>query len=187
MREPMRGLTFEDVWAAMMETDRRFKETDRQIKETGQKIQAVSEQIGQLGNRIGKIVELLMTPNLTAKFQEMGYTFTKFSRNVELKDDNKNALAEIDVFIENGIYALAVEVKTSPCGEDVKDHVRRMAALRRYADAHGDHRKFLGAVAAPGFPESVRVAALRAGFFVVEASEEAVSVSAPEGNKPKEW
>jgi hypothetical protein len=40
-REPRRGLTFEDVWAALMElresskeTDRRMKETDRRMKET---------------------------------------------------------------------------------------------------------------------------------------------------------
>jgi TnpA family transposase len=96
-------------------------------------------------------------------------------------------VAEVDVFIENGIYALAVEVKANPCGEDVKEHVQRLEVLRRYADEHGDKRKFLGAVAAPGFPESVRLAAFRAGFFVIEASEDAVNVLAPEGAKVKEW
>ncbi|MDR1400307.1 MAG: hypothetical protein LBJ41_10325 [Treponema sp.] len=33
-RQPQRGLTFDDVWAAMMETDRKFQETDRQFKES---------------------------------------------------------------------------------------------------------------------------------------------------------
>jgi hypothetical protein len=32
--EPQRGLTFDDVWAAMMETARQFKETDRKFQES---------------------------------------------------------------------------------------------------------------------------------------------------------
>jgi hypothetical protein len=28
-REPVRGLTFEDVWSALMETDNRFQETGK--------------------------------------------------------------------------------------------------------------------------------------------------------------
>ncbi|MDR0637346.1 MAG: hypothetical protein LBG27_00310 [Spirochaetaceae bacterium] len=33
-RKPPRGVTFEEVWASMQETDRQMKETDRRIKET---------------------------------------------------------------------------------------------------------------------------------------------------------
>jgi hypothetical protein len=38
-RQPQMGLTFEDVWAAMMETDRKFQETDRKFQETDRKFQ----------------------------------------------------------------------------------------------------------------------------------------------------
>jgi hypothetical protein len=46
------GLTFEDVWAAMMETDKKFQETDKkfqetaeQMKETDKKFQETAEQM----------------------------------------------------------------------------------------------------------------------------------------------
>ena len=49
-RQPQRGLTFDDVWAAMMETDRQFqslfeaqKETDRQFKETDRQFKETRE------------------------------------------------------------------------------------------------------------------------------------------------
>jgi hypothetical protein len=80
-----------------------------------------------------------------------------------------------------------VEVKTNLGADDIKEHAQRMATIRRYADAHGDERMFLGAVAAPYVEKSLRKAAYRAGFFVIEPSEESVEVIAPDGFKPKEW
>jgi hypothetical protein len=103
------------------------------------------------------------------------------------KDLNDNALAEVDVFVENGDYALVVEAKTTPDKSDVEEHEHRMEVLRRYADERGDKRKYIGAIAAPGFKASVREAVFRAGFFVIEASEDAVNVISPTGFKPKEW
>jgi uncharacterized protein YydD (DUF2326 family) len=83
-REPQRGLTFEDVWAAMMETDKKFQETDRYIKETDRQIKELKVQmketdrkIGELGNRFGELAEHLVTPNITEKFRALNYTFTK--------------------------------------------------------------------------------------------------------------
>jgi gas vesicle protein len=57
-RQPVRGLTFEDVWAAileigelikdtgraMKETDRRLKETDREVKETARVVREISKE-----------------------------------------------------------------------------------------------------------------------------------------------
>jgi enamine deaminase RidA (YjgF/YER057c/UK114 family) len=231
-RQPQRGLTFDDVWAALMETreqmqesdrrmqeqmqedtrrmqeqiqesDRRMKEqmqeSDRRMKEQMQEnarqmkeqmqaqMKETNKIIGQLGSRLGDVVEWLMTPNLHSKFRELGYTFNSTCRNKEFRDEQRRVLAEVDAFLENGIYAMAVEVKTNLGADDIKDHVERMETIRCYADAHGDKRKFLGAVAAPKVSDSVRTAAYRAGFFVIEPSEDAVEVFIPDGFKPKEW
>jgi hypothetical protein len=105
---------------------------------------------------------------------------------MEIKEDG-HAVAEIDVFVENGEYALAVEVKTTPDRKDIDEHLQRMAILRRYADAHGDKRKFLGAMAAPGFTEVMRKKVLNAGFFVIEAAEESVNVITFDGFEPRKW
>jgi hypothetical protein len=116
----------------------------------------------------------------------MGYDFTSYARNKEIKE-NGHAAAEIDVFVENGEYALAVEVKTKPDENHIEEHINHMAILRRYADAHGDKRKFLGAIAAPGFTEVMRKKVLDAGFFVIEAAEESVDVVIFDGFEPRKW
>jgi hypothetical protein len=196
--QPQRGLTFDDVWAALMETREGLQETRRLIEAnalqaqkdreaTERQMKETDKKLGRLSNRMGEVVEWLMTPNLHRKFRELGYTFTATCRNKEFHDEQKQVLAEVDAYLENGIYVLAVEVKTNLCAEDIKEHVERMETIHRYADTHGDKRKFLGAVAAPKIENSVRKTAYRAGFFVIEPSEDAVEVLIPEGFKPKEW
>jgi hypothetical protein len=185
--QPQRGLTFDDVWAALMETRAGLQETRRLIESNALQMKATEKIIGRLGNRLGDIVEWLMTPNLHFKFRELGYTFSTTCRNKKFHNEQNQILAEVDAFIENGIYALAVEVKTNICALDIKEHVERMNIIRRYADAQGDKRKFLGAVAAPTVDDSVRKTAYRAGFFVIEPSEDAVDIFIPDGFKPKEW
>ncbi|MDR2068385.1 MAG: hypothetical protein LBP71_00775, partial [Spirochaetaceae bacterium] len=169
-REPPRGVTFEDVWAAIQETDRQLKEmsaeTDRQLKEMGaetdRRMQEAAREVketarfvkemgtktdrrlGELGNSLGDVIEHLMSPKLHEKFKALGFTFSYSIRNIKFKDHKRNQLAEVDVFLENGEYAMAVEVKTRLRIEDVKDHLKRMAILRRAADERNDKRKYLG-------------------------------------------
>jgi hypothetical protein len=127
-----------------------------------------------------------MTPNLASKFKKMGYDFTSYARNKEIKE-NDHAIAEIDVFVENGEYALAVEVKTTATEAHIEEHLQRMSIIRHYADAHGDKRKLLGAIAAPGVSASMRKKILDAGLFVIEAAEESIDVVVPKGFVPREW
>jgi hypothetical protein len=122
-REPPRGVTFEEVWATIQETDRK---------------------IGKLGNRLGDVIEHIMSPKLHEKFKGLNFVFNRSSRNIEIRDHDQKHLAELDVLLENGEYALAVEVKARLTTEDVK----RMEIPRGVADKHNDKRKYLGVVAA---------------------------------------
>jgi hypothetical protein len=162
------------------ETDRRMKETDRRLKET-------DRLIGNLGSRLGEVIEHIMSPKLYEKFEELGMCFTHASRNHELKDRNKNRLAEVDVLLENGEYAMAVEVKTRLTTEDVKDHVKRLEILRVVADEHNDRRKYLGAVAGAVVDQKVSDYARKTGFYVIIPAGEAVEIEVPEGFKPRVW
>ncbi|MDR2793882.1 MAG: hypothetical protein LBB61_09505 [Treponema sp.] len=244
-RQPVRGLTFEDVWALFQETDRRsketderFKETDRQIKETGEQLKEIGERfketddrfketdaliketgrqmretdkqlketiqetnkqlketmqetdkqirqnqkmMSDLGRKFGKIIEHMLIPNLKEKFNALGFVFEKSSPNVIVENSASGICAEIDVFLENGDCALAVEVKTQANTNDVQEHVERMEKLRRYFDLHNDRRKLYGAVAAAIFQPNVLDFALKKGFYVIEQSGDNVSVRKPEG------
>jgi hypothetical protein len=214
-REPQRGLTFEDVWAAMMETDKKFQElarnsektsrqlketdrllreltrkseeTDRQIKETGRQIERTDKQIGKLGNRFGELVEHLVVPNITEKFRGLGYTFTKAGPDVEFLSRDGKPLAEVDVWLENGEFAMAVEVKSKLRKEHVDDHLRRMEVLRSYLDERTDTRKLLGAVAGAIVPPALRNYVHKNGFYVIEQSGDTVKIDAPEGFTPRIW
>jgi cell fate (sporulation/competence/biofilm development) regulator YmcA (YheA/YmcA/DUF963 family) len=186
------GLTFEKVWAALME-DReqmkewhkeaaeRQKETDRQMKET-------DKRIGDLTKRFGESVEYLAAPNLANKFRKLGFVFEKDYQNIKIRNQEGRILAEIDVFLENGDKAMAVESKVKPSVDDVNDHVKRMEIIREYADRHHDTRKYLGAIAGVVFGDNVKTYALSRGFYVLEPSGDTFVIIEPTGEyHPHEW
>jgi hypothetical protein len=194
------GLTFEKVWAMFQETDKKFQETAERFRETDKKFQKTDEQLQEtgrlqrqnqkmmsdLGRKFGTIIEHMFIPNLEEKFNVLGYEFGKASSNVRIGNREHKIYAEIDVFLENGDCALAVEVKTQANIADIREHVKRMEKLRRYFDLHGDKRKLFGAVAAAIIPGNVRDYAFRQGFYIIRQLGENISIEEPR-NKPKAW
>ncbi|MDR2096157.1 MAG: hypothetical protein LBP76_11690 [Treponema sp.] len=165
------------------ESERRFQETERLIKESGKEL---DRKMGELGKKLGSVVEHLMIPNMKNKFRQLGYTFEKSSPNVLIEDRIHKLYAEIDIFLENGDCAMAVEVKTQPNNNDIRDHVKRMEKLRQYADLHQDKRKLYGAVAGAIIPENVKDHGLKEGFYIVEQSGDTVNIVSPPGTA-KAW
>ncbi|MDR0375180.1 MAG: hypothetical protein LBH85_05590 [Treponema sp.] len=134
--EPQMGLDFEQVWAALMELRESGKETDRQMKEshaeTDKEIKALSKNIGGLNNSLGKLIDEMFSARLWDKFDSLGYEFTKGGNAKFI--ENKRIIAETDVFLENGEYAMPVEVKTHLTKEDVDEHTERIGLIRGYMD-----------------------------------------------------
>jgi Holliday junction resolvase len=129
----------------------------------------------------------MVIPNLVAKFEELGFTFTKANRT-EIKDREHTIFTEVDALLENGDKVMAVEVKTRPVIEDIDLHLERMEKLRKYADLHHDKRIYLGAIAGVVFSESEKVYALKKGFYVIEPSGDTFNIIEPKGNyRPREW
>jgi hypothetical protein len=133
------------------------------------------------------MVEHLVAPGILKKFNSLGYGFTRCNSNATFEDASLNLALEIDLFLENGDCAIAVEVKANLKTDDVRDHMKRMEKLRRYASAHKDPRKFYGAVAGAVISEAVREFALKKGFYVVAQSGDTMTIDVPEGFKPKAW
>jgi hypothetical protein len=61
-----------------------------------------------------------------------------------------------------------------------------MEKVRKHADAYGDKREFLGAIAATIVNKSARDYALSKGLFVIEPSGENVKVIKPI-SEPRIW
>ncbi|MDR0642785.1 MAG: hypothetical protein LBG07_10040 [Treponema sp.] len=198
--------TFEKVWKTFQETREQFREmsretreqfretrkhieaTDRQIKETGRQMKETDKRVGELTNRFGDMVEHMVVPNLLDKFRALGFVFEIASRDLKITDQKNNIFVEVDVFLQNGDKVMVVEIKATPSVKDIADHVKRMEKMRRYADLHGDARKYLGAVAGVVVSDSVKHRALGNGFFVVVPSGDTFNIIKPEGKYfVKEW
>jgi hypothetical protein len=194
VQTPAEGLTFEKVWAALMEnreqmretaerfkeTERLFKETAERFRETDKKFQETDKKISRLGNRIGDLIEHFAAGNILGKFRDLGFTFNLISRNMIIEDGSRRSLAEVDLYLENGEDIMIVEVKTNLTRYDVDEHLARMDKLRSWADSRGDRRNYLGAIAAAFAGEGAREYALSSGFFLVEQQGDNVRITAPE-------
>jgi hypothetical protein len=181
------ALSFEKVWAALMETRERQEETARGLKESKRIVDALSANIGGLNNRCGELVEHLVAPGIMEKFRELNYKFVKVGKNIEIHDSSGKCIVEVDLLLENGDAVMAVEVKSKPDIEDVKAHVERMEILRRHADAVNDKRKYHGAIAAAVMSSPVREYAHKTGFYVIEQTGDTMKINIPEGFVAGEW
>jgi hypothetical protein len=181
--EPQMGLNFEQVWAALMETDRLFREskaeTDRQMKE-------LQKSMGYLNNRFGELAEHLVLPNIVQKFNALNYHFNDIAKERKfVNPDTGRVEAEFDILLENDAYSIGVEVKTKPTEKDVMDHISRLEFLRRHKDKRGDQRTIWGALAGAIMPEAVKLDALRTGLYVIEQSGDTVRIEEP--NQIRSW
>ncbi|MDR0707067.1 MAG: hypothetical protein LBF60_04210 [Treponema sp.] len=177
----------DEIWAIIRENAQGFKELRESQRETEKQMKATDKRFGELVNRFGDMVEYMVMPNLVAKFEELGFTFTKANRT-EIKDRKHGIFTEVDALLENGDKVMAVEIKTKPNIDDINDHIKRMEKLRTYADMHGDRRVYLGAVAGVVFNENEKTYTLKQGFYVVEPSGETFKITEPKDKyHPREW
>ena len=211
--EAAKGLTFEKVWAALMENRQQLqesrnqmqemqketqkqmqgmqKETKKQMQDSHQRtektIAELSKNIGGLGNSLGRLTETLFSAELWRKFNDLGYPFTKQGPHVKFVDEKK-VLAEADYLLENGEYVMVVEVKTELNSENIADHLQRIEKIRRYFDKHGDTRKLVGAVAGGVVHENVLKYAQKQGLYVIVQTGDSTTIAdAPPDFKAREW
>jgi esterase/lipase len=174
--EAAKGLTFEKVWAAMMESKARMEEESKKMREemresqeqtakqmseshermkeemekthekTAKLVADLSKNIGGVQNSIGRLTESMFTADLRSKFNALGYEFTQTAFRKEYAE-NDNVITEVDAILENGEYILLLEIKTELKHEFVAGHLERIEKVRKYMDDHNDTRKIIGAVA----------------------------------------
>jgi predicted AAA+ superfamily ATPase len=174
---------FESVWAGLQEVRQILKENaeewEKRQKELAKRQEETGRQISRLGSRIGQLIEHFAASNLLEKFEELGFEFTAISRNYIIKDKRKEHQAELDILLENGEYAMVVEVKSLFNKNDVIEHQDRMKIVREYADKRNDKRKYLAAVAGATIEGTAREYALESGIYVIEQTGDTVRIKAP--------
>ena len=190
--EAAKGLNFEKVWTALMESRQSMDELFRRSEEAHAKGMAelraeLNKSIGGLGNSLGRFIETMFTPDLLEKFDKLGFTFNT-QANYKQFHENKKCVAEVDSVLENGEYVLLVEIKTNLSVDNVNEHLERIEIIRQYMDKHGDIRKIVGAVAGGIVPKNVQLYAQRKGMFVLVQNGDAVSIAEMPANfKSRIW
>jgi hypothetical protein len=92
------------------------------------------------------------------------------------------------MMLENGDYAMLVEIKSNLTEEDADQHIERIGKVRERLDKRGDRRKLVGAVAGMVVTKEAREYAQKKGLYVLVQSGEMVAVAkAPEDFKVREW
>ncbi|MDR1046644.1 MAG: hypothetical protein LBL64_02635 [Treponema sp.] len=167
-------------------TDKQQKLTDRQLMLTDRQVKRLSKNIGGISSSLGKWVEKMVSGKLWEKFNDAGYVFTK-GGPCKFIEDNR-VFAQVDVFLENGEYAMPVEVKVELAEDDVDDHIERIEKLRHYMDKRNDKRKLVGAVAGAIVPESVMNYAFKKGLYVLVQSGKSIALAEqPEKFQVQAW
>jgi len=181
------------AWQAIRETQEHIKkmseENDKRRKEyeaTEKKRDKVS---GRLDRKFGELWELIVVPNIKEKFNELGFRFDSVARSLEFDrpDGSGRSLVEVDILLENGDYAIVVEVKDSFKKKYLEEHINRMKKLKtlpRFAN-----KKLYGAIAAGFIKGESKQLAFEQGFYVVNRPD-SVNVQIeqfPRGFKPRAW
>jgi len=209
--EAAKGMTFEKVWLYMQESQKQYQkekeETQKQFREIQQEISKrtdevqqeianltksidnQSKNIGGINNSIGKITEAIFAPEISEKFNQLGYNFSlsTTSRNKEFAE-NKQVIAEADIFLENGSVAIVIEIKTELTTTHIDEHIKRINTIREHMNKRNDNRNLLGAVAGTIISNDTIKYAQKNGLFVLVQSGESVKIAdMPENFKPKTW
>jgi hypothetical protein len=187
MQQPQMGLTFEDVWAAIMKTEAQVEKTQAQVEKTSVEVEAmakkvdkVSENVGGLNRSMGELIETLIAARLWEKFDAYPYDLKRAYQRIPLYDENNRVLSDIDILLTNGEYVMAVEVKRELNREDdVDHHLKRMELILKYPPDQCKGKKIVGAMAGGVVDADVQEYAHRAGFFVLELTGDSVRLAQP--------
>jgi len=186
--------TFENVWAALIElkktvaeTSKTVEETSKEVAKTTKTVADLSKNVGGLGNLQGRLTEAMFGADLWKKFNEINLPFNTQCSNYKFVE-NGRVLAQADFFLENGEYAMPVEIKTELSMGDIDRHIERLAIIREYMDAHNDSRKLMGAIAGGIVAENTMNYAHKKGLYVLTQNGDSVAIAAvPHNFKRREW
>ncbi|MCL2743843.1 MAG: hypothetical protein FWE67_08330 [Planctomycetaceae bacterium] len=190
--------SFEEVMALFIKNGEQIREMRLAQKETARIVEENAlaqkreqkkwnKRFAEFGDRIGELIETMVRGGIVQLFQELGYTFTQCSRRgMSFREDAIGVHGEVDLFLEDGDYALLVEVKTKLTIGDIKEHIKRVKKYRLYADYRNDKRHFIAAVGGGVIDDNVRDYALKRGLFVIMQSGKNIEIIQPT-DKPKVW
>ena len=184
-----------DYISAQAERDARRDEEAERGREEAEKNRAdferrhklLQQDLGKLGHSYGDQIEAMFV-NLGIKFNALGYSFPKETKEAKFRDENGRVLAAVDRLLENHNVIMPIEVKAKLKQDDVDGHIRRLGIISEFNVKHKDNRKVHGAVAGGVVPENVMDYAQNRGLYVLVQNGESVEIAdMPADFEPREW
>jgi hypothetical protein len=170
------------------ESERRFKEMERAMQkssdETDRKLKEASLIVGRLGNRLGEFIEEAVRPAAVRLFRERGIEVHEVHENVTSQRGDEGI--EVDLLVVNDTDVIAIECKSKLKLDDVREHLDRLAILKRLLPKYADSR-VMGAMAAMVIPANVARYAYREGLFVIGQNGEQLEIRNDLAFVPKAW
>ncbi|MDR0551932.1 MAG: hypothetical protein LBG72_07945 [Spirochaetaceae bacterium] len=167
--------------------NKQIAEMSARVDMTTKNVDQVSKNVDGISKSLGRLIEDMVSTEVWRKFTPLGYEFTQAAQRKQFVENNE-CIAEVDFFLENGEYVMAIEVKTKFEIEYVKMHIERIETVRKYMDAKKDGRKIVGAIAGGVMPEGIIKYAQRKGLYVLTQSGETFTLAKTGAKfKAKEW
>jgi hypothetical protein len=200
-----KNLSFEKVWSAMMEADRKMAElvariaeqswaaiqkrvmTDDELRELEKKGELMCGNAGGLNRSLGELIETFAAAHLWENFPQYG--LERACQRILIYDETKRVRTDVDILLVDTGICMAVEVKRElNRRDDVDDHVRRMELIRQYPPEQVSGKQLLGAMAGGVVDPDIKDYAYKCGFYVLELSGEVVSlIPPPQDFEPQNW
>ncbi|MDR2398430.1 MAG: hypothetical protein LBD74_06695 [Spirochaetaceae bacterium] len=202
IREPRRDLSFQDVWAALMELRESQKETDRQLKETSREVERISQEVektsrivrelstevGGISNRLGEVAQCFFGSDLWRHFEGFDYEFQRLYPYLPLFNEKNEPMGDIDITLLNGEYVMAIEVKTRVKKKNVEYHAKRLEQIKQYPPDQYQGKLLLGGMAGLMIDRDAKDLADELGIYIIEQSGDAVRLALrPEWFKARVW
>ena len=187
IRETQKSM--QKVWDSILISRDNIDKISEENREFRKSLDAANKRSGKFDRKFGELWELMVVPHIREKFNELGFHFDSVGRDLEFDKPNTNGrtLAEVDILLENGDFAIVVEVKDSFKKRYLTEHLDRMKKLKtlpRFAN-----KKLYGAIAAGFIRGESKQQAFEHGFYVVNRPDSMnVEIEPfPKGCKPRAW
>ncbi|MDR2345890.1 MAG: hypothetical protein LBE18_07460, partial [Planctomycetaceae bacterium] len=192
-------LNDKQVKEQIKQTDEQIKQTNEQIKQTSEQIKQTdkqvrdqikqtNKQVGELSNRFGEMTECLVSPEIDKEFNKFNYHFKQASCNTNIKNENDQVIAELDVLLEDDNFILCIEVKVKPDEKDIQQHINRLKiAHKHFKQIRQGEKKIVGAIAAMVFTKKIKRLVIENGLYAITPSGKTFKVDVPDGFQPKHF
>ena len=179
------------------EEDKREEQQKKYAEQREERYRKFDARMDRIGRKIAKLtdswsdfVEGIVRPNIIRLFEEHDIVFEGVYPNI-IEERDRQMLYEIDLFVINSIYALAVEVKTKLTTDGVKKHLKRLQKIREQPPKHFkkglEGKKLLGAVAGMKIEKNAAEFAIKNGLFVLAQKGESMVIINENNFKFRKW